>query len=244
MLNKDYFHCQKVIAKIKERLRNTDSSFSVFGSSVYGKKDGQDVKPDVNSDIDSNLIINKKVPLYNLEKIVNPIDVKILEMFYRKEIDILALRGNYEKRPVIFQCMNKQTYQRLLSPDETQIIMYKERKNKLRHPKETYFFETYSLDEKRDDYTRIIPLEEGNLIYYNNTNFPFSNQHFYLTLQQRQILTQKEVLDEENYLKIGKLSLINELKKRFPKENLISFFKYQVSLWSDEFKREMEEKLK
>lgn len=244
MENKHYIHCKRALKEIKERLSSENILLAAFGSSIYGKPEGRDVKPNRYSDVDMNLIIEDKIPYENLEGLLNQIDQESLDLFLDKKIDILCLRGSYEQRPLSFQCMNKDTLDRLILPDDNPLIVYKERKDKLKKVNFFYDYDIFGLNKKSKARTRIIQYGVGNIIIYNNTNFPFREGDFYLTPQQCQILTEEEILDEENYLRKKREDLKKTLKLKFTNENLLDFFRYDKENWSKKFQKEMEKRLK
>ena len=243
MRNGDYYHSQEAIKEIVDRLGDTDCSLGIFGSAIYGKANGYGVKPNGNSDIDTNLVVKRDLPIKNLEGLLNPVPGESLDLFQGRNVDILALRGNYEGRPILFQCMDEETFQRITHPDSSPVIMYKERKDKKKKVRPFYDSPIFGLNKIGKDTTRIIPLEEGNLIVYNNINFPQLDD-FYLTVQQRQILTQEELIDKESYLSQQRLLLQERLKSQFPEEDLMGFFNRDVSEWSEDFRKKMESRLK
>jgi len=243
MKNYNYYHIQEAIGKITEDLKNSDCSFSVFGSGVYGNKLGLNVKPNDESDIDTNLVIKDYIPLDELSKYLGPVSKEGIEKFKDKSIDVLALRGNYEGRPILFQCMNEDVYLKSCIPDNEQIIMHKKsRVDKI--PKPKYPYDIFNLDGGSKNIGYVSALKEGNRIVYDNRNFPFENGIYHLTVQQRQILTQEEFVDKDNFLKKGRLKIMKNLRDKLPRKNYINFFQDQFPFWSNEFKEKMEKRLK
>ncbi len=129
-------HSKKIISLLTGASQNP---FAVCGSSVYGSYEPGAVKPDENSDIDGLTLIERSSDLECLADLVTPLPLG-KELFDNGNVDILAVRGNYEGRKILVHCIRRDTYLRIADGSREPILVYKPLRGK---PQPFYYYTNY-----------------------------------------------------------------------------------------------------
>ena len=228
-MNGDMEHSRKIIDLLTEASSNP---FAVCGSSVYGSYDPGAIKPDEKSDIDGLTLIERSSDLECLADLVSPLPLG-KELFDNGNVDILAVRGNYEGRKILVHCIRRDTYLRMAKGSMDFILVHKPLRGK--NIRSFYEYTDYGFFDELKRHSRITPLQEGHLIVY-----PTQSDKFYLTVFQDQICTQIEFKDDST-LEEGRL-ITTELLVRAAHAadaDPLSMFRARSGYWSSEFQKEM-----
>lgn len=228
-------------------LKEFNMAIAFFGSSIYGKSHNlgrEQIKPDVESDIDCFMVCKDVSTISNLDGII-AIPSEGLEKFSNGYADVITLKSFHEEVGIDLKVMSERTYFGICDSSLPFFIEYKQAKNINKKPKSLYRYSLFGFKTKENSFSRIIPVQEGNLIIYPNLN-RLSNGNFCLSIYQRQILTQKVYLDESRILDKGIKKLVDktliEAEKTY--QSPISLFRDRSSRWSESFFWFMKERFK
>ncbi len=228
-MNGDMKHSRKIIDLLTEASRNP---FSVCGSSVYGSYEPGAIKPDEKSDIDGLTLIERSSDLECLAGLVTPLSLG-KELFDNGNVDILAVRGDYEGRKILVHCIRRDSYLRMAKGSMDFILVHKPLRGK--NIRSFYEYTDYGFSDELKRHSRITPLQEGHLIVY-----PCQSNKFYLSVFQDQICTQSEFKDDST-LEEGRLITTELLVRaaRADHADPLSVFRARSGYWSSKFREEM-----
>lgn len=238
--NKHFEECEIILKEIKNRLINETCGLSIHGSAVYGKKyinPNENYKPHEDSDLDF-MIISEDLNFLNclddlLEK--NELDLKSFQNNY---LDIIVFRGKFYNRKLSFECVKGRKYDELCDASQPFIIVNKKLKTSKQKVGNFYDYAIHGFSRTEIKTSRIIPHEKSHLIVYPNLD-QLSNGSFALTVFQDQIITQIDLIKNEQTKYRRKLvHKIREKAKIYNKDPLLLFKEHSI-FWSDEFKEQM-----
>lgn len=239
IINQNYNNCQEVILRVVDKLSCSGVNLSVFGSSVYGSEIIKTdlVKPDANSDVDFMVINSNLGFLEHLREVIRPINEGV-GLWNHHYVDIISIRGIIQQRKFSLECMTLDTYRELCSPTAPLVVTYKQLITHKEHIGNCHDYMLFGFNREEAAQSRILPLNEGHIVIYPNSP-KMSTGDFCLTIFQKKIITQLELLDESKVLEEGRATIEKAVCGQMTSTNLdpLSLLKYNLHYWEDSYRQ-------